>query len=112
MHIRLRYVECPVYRSGAERLYWHRHRHKLARLPDDSIQRMAAAEQQTLADALPPLKLARGFIGWVIQRYCDSDEYRDLSPGTVPSFTRRAVLEFIESYEPAAPIGGANRLQS
>ena len=34
MHVKLRYVERRVDHSGAERWYWHRHGHKLARLPD------------------------------------------------------------------------------
>jgi integrase len=64
------------------------------------------------------LALERGSLGWVTQQYRESDEYRDLSPGTVAyykrylrdiealgptlpfaSFTRRVVVDFIESYE-------------
>ena len=121
MHVKLRYVERRVDRSGAERWYWHRRGHKLARLPDNPIERMAMAERlNAAADNLAPAELARGSIGWVIQRYRDSDEYRDLSPGTVKyykrflreiealgpalpfaSFTRRAVVDFIESYPKA-----------
>src|SRR5205814_4206503 len=56
-------------------------------------------------------------IGWVISRYRGGDEYRDLAPGTVKyykrflrdiealgpalpfaSFTRRAVVDFVETY--------------
>jgi hypothetical protein len=82
---------------------------------------MAMAERlNAAADSLSPAELARGTIGWVIQRYRDSDEYRDLSLGTVKyykrflreiealgpalpfaSFTRRAVVDFIESYSKA-----------
>jgi hypothetical protein len=118
MHVKLRYVERRVDRSGAERWYWHRHGYKLARLPDNPIERMAMAERlNAAADGLAPAELARGSIGWVIQRYRDSDEYQDLSPGTVKyynrflreiealgpalpfaSFTRRAVVDFIETY--------------
>jgi hypothetical protein len=121
MHVKLRYVERRVDRSGAERWYWHRRGHKLARLPDNPIERMAAAERlNAAADSLAPAELDRGSIGWVIQRYRDSDEFRDLSPGTVKyykrflreiealgpdlpfaSFTRRAVVDFIESYPKA-----------
>jgi integrase len=121
MRVKLRYVERRVDRSGAERWYWHRRGHKLARLPDNPIERMATAERlNAAADSLAPAELARGSIGWVIQRYRDSDEFRDLSPGTVKyynrflreiealgpglpfaSFTRRAVVDFIESYSKA-----------
>jgi integrase len=82
---------------------------------------MAVAERlNAAADNLAPAELARGSIGWVIHRYRDSDEYRDLSLGTVKyynrflreieglgpalpfaSFTRRAVVNFIESYPKA-----------
>ena len=49
MHIKLRYVERRVDRSGADRWYWHRRGHKLARLPDDPIERMAMAERLNAA---------------------------------------------------------------
>ena len=121
MHVKLRYVERRVDRSGTERWYWHRRGHKLTRLPESAIERMAMAERLTAAaDSLSPAELERGTIGWVIQRYRDSDEYRDLSLGTVKyykrflreiealgpalpfaSFTRRAVVDFIESYSKA-----------
>ena len=73
-----------------------------------------------LPTALRQPSSSAGTIGWVIQRYRGSDEYRDLSPGTVKyykrflreiealgpalpfaSFTRRAVVDFIESYSKA-----------
>jgi len=121
MHVKLRYVERRVNRSGTERWYWHRRGHKLTRLPDRPIERIAMADRlNAAADQLTPAELQRGTIGWVIQRYRNSDEYRDLSPGTVKyynrflreiealgpdlpfaSFTRRAVVDFIESYPKA-----------
>ena len=121
MHVRLRYAERRVDRSGNERWYWHRRGHKLTRLPNDPIERMAMLERlNAAADQRTPAELARGTIGWVIQRYRCSDEYRDLSPGTVKyynrflreiealgpdlpfaSFTRRAVVDFIETYSKA-----------
>jgi hypothetical protein len=55
MHVKLRYVERRVDHSGAERWYWHRHGHKLARLPDNPIERMAVAERlNAAADSLAP----------------------------------------------------------
>src|SRR5437588_4634207 len=121
IRVKLRYVERRVDRSGTERWYWHRRGHKLARLPDNPAEFMALAERlNAAADSLTPAELARGSIGWVIQRYRDSDEFRDLSTGTVKyynrflreiealgpalpfaSFTRRAVVDFIESYPKA-----------
>src|SRR5262249_5086884 len=121
MNVKLRYVERRVDRSGGERWYWHRRGHKLVRLPDNPIERMAVAERlNAAADGIEPAELARGSIGWVIQRYRDSDGYRGLSQGTTKyykrflreiealgphlpfaSFTRRAVVDFIESYEKA-----------
>jgi hypothetical protein len=121
MHVKLRYVERRVDRSGAERWYWHRRGHKLARLPDNPIERMAVAERlNAAADNLAPTELARGTIGWVIKKYRDSDEYKALAIGTVKyytrflreiealglalpfaSFTRRAVVDFIEGYPKA-----------
>jgi integrase len=69
------------------------------------------------ADRLAPKELVRGSIGWVIQKYRDGDEYQGLAIGTAKyynrflreiealgrdlpfaSFTRRAVVDFIESY--------------
>jgi integrase len=121
MRVKLRYVERRVDRSDGERWYWHRRGHKLARLPDNPIERMAVAERlNAAADNLAPAEWARGSIGWVIHGYRTSDEFRDLSPGTVKyynrflreiealgpdlpftSFTRRAVVDFIESYPKA-----------
>jgi integrase len=119
MHVKLRYVERRVDRSGAERWYWHRRGHKLRRLPDELAARIAMVEQlNAAADSVAPADLARrGSIAWVIQRYLDSDGYAALSPGTVryykrflreiealgptlpfASFTRRAVVDFIETY--------------
>ena len=121
MLVKLRYVERRVDQSGGERWYWRRRGHQLTRLPDNPIERIAIAERlNSVADNRAPVELARGTIGWVIQRYRDSGDYKKLSPGTVKyykrflrdiealgprlpfaSFTRRAVVDFIESYEKA-----------
>ena len=102
MHVKLRYVERRVDRSGTERWYWHRRGHKLTRLPDSAIERMAMAERlNAAADSLSPAELERGTIGWVIQRYRDSDEYRDLSLGTVKYYKR--FLREIEALGPRCP---------
>src|SRR3984893_14095873 len=119
MDVKLRYVEHRVDRSGGERWYWHRRGHKLARLPDDLAARIAMVEQlNAAADKIAPVELSRGSIGWGISRSRDSDEYRTLPPATVKyysrirreiealrpalpfaSFPRRAVVDFIESYD-------------
>jgi hypothetical protein len=118
MLVKLRYVTRRVDRSGRERWYWQRHGHKLTRLPDNAVERMAAAEALNAAADKASTEPAKGSIGWVAQRYRDSDEYQDLSPGTVKyykrflreiealgpalpfaSFSRRAVVDFIESYD-------------
>ena len=49
MHVKLRYVERRVDRTGGERWYWHRRGHKLTRLPADPIERMVVAEQLNAA---------------------------------------------------------------
>jgi integrase len=118
MHVKLRYVERRADRSGGERWYWHRRGYKLTRLPDDLAERIAIVERLNgAADAVAPAEFARGSIAWVIRRYQDSDEYGALSTGTIKyysrflrdieglgralpfsSFTRRAVVDFIETY--------------
>ena len=118
MLVRLRYVTKRTDRQGGVRWYWQRRGHKLTRLPDNPIERMAMAEQlNAAADRSTPEELQRGSIGWTIQKYRESDDFRALAPGTVKyykrflediealgpalpfsSFTRRAVVDFIESY--------------
>jgi integrase len=91
----------------------------LTRLPDDLAERVALVERLNgAADAIRrPREIKRGTIGWVIQRYRNSDGYQALAPGTVQyykrylrdiealgpalpfaSFTRKAVVDFIETY--------------
>jgi hypothetical protein len=84
MHVKLRYVEHRIDRSGGERWYWYRRSHKLTRLPDDLAERIGMAERLNgAADAVAPAELARGSIARVIQRYRDGDEYGALSPGRI-----------------------------
>src|SRR6516225_5367021 len=121
MHVKLGYVTKRTDRQGGVRWYWQRRGHKLTRLPDNPIERMAMAEQlNAAADRLTTEDLQRGSIGWIIQKYRESDDFRALAPGTVKyykrflreiealgpslpfaSFTRRAVVDFIESYPKA-----------
>jgi integrase len=83
------------------------------------VERVAMVERlNSAADAIRrPRELERGTIGWVIQRYRNSDSYQTLAPGTVSyykrylrdieglspalpfaSFSRQAVVDFIETY--------------
>jgi hypothetical protein len=116
---KIRYVTRRVNAAGSSRWYWQRPGFPLARLPDARAERLAMVERlNTAADGKIAMAAERGTIGWVIQRYQNSDEYRGLSPGTVKyykrflreiealgatlpfaSFTRRAVVDFIESYD-------------
>jgi hypothetical protein len=118
MLVKLCYVTKRTDRRGGVRWYWQRRGHKLTRLPDNPIERMAMAEQlNAVADRITREDLQRGSIGWIIQKYRESDDFRALAPGTVKyykrflrdiealgpalpfsSFTRRAVVDFIESY--------------
>jgi integrase len=116
MHVKLRYVTRRANRYG-ERWYWQRPKHPLARLPDNPIERMAMAERLNAAADGAATEPERTSIGWVIEQYKGSDEYQDLSTGTVAyykrylrdiealgpnlpfaSFTRRAVVDFLETY--------------
>jgi integrase len=116
---RLRYVTRRQNRKGKVRWYWQRRGYKLTRLPDNSVERMVMVERlNNAADAISRAQeLPRDSIGGLIQRYRESDDYVALSPGTrkyykrylrdiealgpalpFPSFTRKAVVDFIETY--------------
>jgi integrase len=118
---KIRYVTVRVDPSGNRRWYWQRRGHKLTRLPDNPADRMAMAERlNAMADrsatAAAPTP-QRGTIGWVIRQYQDSNEFHNLAYSTLKvyrrflrdiealgpllpfaSFTRRVVVDFVESY--------------
>ena len=122
---RLRYLTKRVNRRGDVRWYWQRPAFPLTRLPDNYADRLtrlqelnaiADAEKATVAVEITREPM-RGTIGWVIQKYRASDDYLGLAPNskktykrfladveklgmTLPfaSFTRRAVVDFVESY--------------
>jgi hypothetical protein len=118
MLVKLRYVTKRIDRRGGVRWYWQRPGHKLTRLPDSPIERIAMAEElNAAAERVTSEEPRRGSIGWVIRKYRESDDYVALAAGTVKyykrflrdiealgpalpfsSFTRRAVVDFIESY--------------
>ena len=108
MLVKLRYVTRRIDRSGSVRWYWQRRGHKLARLPDNPIERVAMAERlNAAADNLAPVEIERGTIGWVIQRYRDSDEYQALAAGTLKYYRR--FLREIEALGPALPFASFTR---
>ena len=114
---RLRYVTQRQSRKGGVRWYWQRRGYPLTRLPDDRAERFAMVERlNAAADGQQAAELAPGSVAKVIAEYRESDEYCDLAPGTAryynrylrdmealgprlpfSSFTRRAVVELIES---------------
>jgi integrase len=83
---------------------------------------MAMAERlNAAADQTAPTEPVRGSIGWVIAKYHDSDKYQKLAKNTLKyyrrflrdiealgpalpfsSFTRRATVDFVESYPKAS----------
>jgi integrase len=116
---KIRYVTTRVNRStGRLRWYWQRPGHPLTRLPDDRADRLAMAERLNgAADGERSAALGPDTIGGLIAEYRQSDDYRELATGTVKyyrrylrdiealgphlpfaSFTRRAVVNFVETY--------------
>ena len=115
---RLRYVTQRQSRKGKVRWYWQRRGHPLTRLPDDRAERFAMVERlNASADGQQAAEFEPGSIAKVIAEYRESDEFRDLAPGTAryynrylrdiealgprlpfSSFTRRAVVDQIETY--------------
>jgi integrase len=118
MNERLRYVTVRRNAKGKLRWYWQRPHHRLTRLPDDPVERFALVKRlNNAADAVIPVELERDTIGWVIERYRSGNEYRRLSAASIKaykrflrdienlgrtlpftSFTRRAVVDFVDSY--------------
>ena len=74
---RLRYVTRRLNRNGKVRWYWQRRGHKLTRLPNNPVERMATTERlNNAADAIPlPAVLPRDSIGGLIQRYRNGDRF-------------------------------------
>ena len=115
---RIRYQTKRVNRRGDVRWYWQRPSFKLTRLPNDPVERFKMVRRlNAIADKRAQAEPTPGSIGWVIAEYQDGDEFRDLSKGTTAyykrylrdiealgpslpfaSFTRRAVVDFIETY--------------
>jgi integrase len=118
----MRYVTRRIGARGKVRWYWQRRGFPLTRLPDDRVECDAMVDRlNSQADAAALVTgPARGSIGWIIDRYRSSDAYIEHASGTkryydrylreiealgaalpFSSFTRRAVVDFIESYKKA-----------
>ena len=118
--VKVRYITRRIGPNGREYWYWQRRGFPLRRLPDDTAKRLFEAERlNTWADAQSGRRPRRAedSIGRLVRLYEDSDRYRDLATGTrtyydrklrdvvrvwgdLPSsfLTRKAVVDFVESY--------------
>jgi integrase len=88
----LKYVTKRRNKRGI-RWYWQRKSHPLVRLPDDSVKRFALAHKlNEQADAAAVVNLGttteHGTIGWLIERYKESDKYKDLKPASKSMYDR------------------------
>lgn len=119
--VQVRYVTRRVGPNGREYFYWQRRGFPLRRLPDDSAKRLFEAERlNSWADAQSGRKArqADDSISRLVRNYEDTDRYQDLAKGTrtyydrklrdiirvwgdlpVSFLTRKAVVDFVESYE-------------
>ncbi len=119
--VQVRYVTRRVGPNGREYYYWQRRGFPLKRLPDDSAKRLFEAERlNSWADAQNGRKArpADDSISRLVRNYEESDRYQDLAEGTrtyydrklrdiirvwgdlpVSFLTRKAVVDFVESYE-------------
>lgn len=114
----LPYVTIRRNRNGNERYYWQRKGHKLIRLPEDRARRYALVlKLNERADLnLKTSDNLSGSLGWVIQKYKESDIFVNLAPGSkryyeqclreilsfgkdfpFASFDRSTVVNFIET---------------
>ncbi|MBN9525407.1 MAG: tyrosine-type recombinase/integrase [Alphaproteobacteria bacterium] len=118
MDLRLKYVTRRRDKAG-DRWYWQRRGHPLVRLPDDEADRAAMALRLNAdADRSAGALAVPGSIGWVIETYQASDDFRDLAPGTAHYYrkwladigrlglaipfkllTRRRVVDYISAIE-------------
>ncbi len=119
MDIRLRYVTRRRNADGTYRWYWQRRGHPVARLPDDEAKRLEMATRlNQAADCKHGEVLPEGSIGWVVQKYKATEDYKKLAAGTLKYynryireiedlgkgipfsvFDRRMVLDFLDTYE-------------
>jgi integrase len=115
---KIRYVTRRANRKRQDRWYWQRPGFPLTRLPADRADRLALVERlNAAADGERASQAGPDTIAGLIAQYRESEEYRELAPGTskyyrrylrdiealgprlpFASFSRRAVVDFIESY--------------
>jgi integrase len=117
----VRYITRRVGPNGREYWYWQRRSFALKRLPDDTAKRLFEAERlNSWADAQNGRKARRATdsLSRLVRNYEDTDRYQDLAPSTrtyydrklrdiiriwgdlpVSFLTRKAVVDFVESYE-------------
>ncbi len=119
--VKVRYITQRVGPNGRVYWYWQRRGFPLRRLPDDSAKRLFEAERlNAWADAQNGRKArqADDSLSRLVRNYEDTDRYQDLAKGTriyydrklrdiirvwgdlpVSFLTRKAVVDFVESYE-------------
>jgi integrase len=118
--VQVRYITRRVGPNGREYWYWQRRGFPLKRLPDDIAKRLFEAERfNAWADAQSARKArqADDSVSRLVSNYEETDRYRDLAEGTrtyydrkirdiirvwgdlpVSFLTRKAVVDFVESY--------------
>lgn len=119
--VQVRYITRRVGPNGREYWYWQRRGFPLKRLPDDTAKRLFEAERlNSWADAKRGRKArqADDSLSRLVRSYEDTDRYQDLAKGThiyydrklrdiirvwgdlpVSFLTRKAVVDFVESYQ-------------
>ena len=119
--VQVRYITRRVGPNGREYFYWQRRGFPLRRLPDDTAKRLFEAERlNAWADAQSGRKArqADDSVSRLVGNYEETDRYQDLAQGTrtyydrklrdilrvwgdlpVSFLTRKAVVDFVESYE-------------
>ena len=86
---KLKYVTKRRNQKGA-RWYWQRKGFPLVRLPDDPVKRFAQAHKlNEQAERAATIETAdEGTIGWLIERYRESDRFQDKAPETQRIYER------------------------
>ena len=88
MKFDVRYVERRRNADGSVRWYWRRKGHLTVRLPDNKARRWSEAERlNAIADQADD-EPAEKTIGWLIDDYLDSEEFRELAASTQGIYRR------------------------
>lgn len=87
MHEHLKYVTARPSLSNPKRWYWQRPGHELVRLPPNAVERYAAVKAlNERADGIENTVI--NSVDWVIDRYEESDDFKNLKPGTLKYYKR------------------------